>query len=375
VAKKVQSSEFRVQSSKSNKKPQSMAQLLASRKPSFVTPHKGDIIEGKITKLTSGEVLVDINAKAEAVVLEKDKKILRNILSSLSVGDKVNVQILNPESEMGNPVVSLRGFLNNRLWAKVTELKEKREVLDVVVNEAIKGGLLVSAENGISGFLPGSQVSFASSNFEEGFSSMVGSHIKAIILEADRATNKIIFSQSQSVTTGDFRQTIKGLKIGEKITTTITNVTPYGLFVSVPIERGAIDGFIHISEISWDKITDIFSMYKTGDLIEGEIIGFDQNGRRVNLSVKKLEKDPFEEKTKNLSVDQKIAGIVKEITSGGIVFDIGNGMEALMRKGKTPLTVSYKPEDKIDLVIIEIDSKKRRILASPVLKEKPIGYR
>ena len=115
-----------------------MAELLASHKSPFVTLHKGDIIEGTITKLSSSAILVDVNAKAEAVVLEKDKKILHNILSSLSVGDKVNVQILNPESEMGNPVVSLRRFLDNKLWDRVGELVKNRKVIDVVIDDVIK---------------------------------------------------------------------------------------------------------------------------------------------------------------------------------------------------------------------------------------------
>ena len=165
-----------------------MTELLASHKSPFVTFHKGDIIEGIITKLSSAAVLVDVNAKAEAVVLEKDKKILHNILSSLSVGDKVNVQILNPESEMGNPVVSLRRFLDNKLWDRVEELVKNKKVIDVVIDDAIKGGLLVSGD-GISGFLPNSQLSFASHTETQGSTqNIIGSKIKAIILEVTTRT-------------------------------------------------------------------------------------------------------------------------------------------------------------------------------------------
>ena len=130
MAKSIQSSEFRVQNSKKttkSSKSTSMAELMASQNTSFVTLHKGDILEGKITKLTSGEILVDINAKAEAVVLEKDKKILRNILDSFKVGDTVSIQILNSESDLGHPVVSLRRFLNNRLWSKITQLQRNNK--------------------------------------------------------------------------------------------------------------------------------------------------------------------------------------------------------------------------------------------------------
>lgn len=375
MAKSIQSSEFRVQNSKKttkSSKSTSMAELMASQNTSFVTLHKGDILEGKITKLTSGEILVDINAKAEAVVLEKDKKILRNILDSFKVGDTVSIQILNSESDLGHPVVSLRRFLNNRLWSKITQLQKDKTVVNATVNEIIKGGLLVTTDDGISGFLPNSQISFAASNDE---SPTGGTHMKAIILEADRNTGKIIFSQSQSVTSEDFMKSTKRLKVGERIKTTVTNVTPYGLFVSVPIEESSIDGFIHISEISWGKVMDIASEYSSGDTVEAQIAGFDQEARRVNLSVKKLMTDPFEEKMKNYPVDKKVTGKVREMRPIGISVDIGDGIEALIKKEKIPPTMSLAVGDSIDAVVSDVDVKRRRVILTPILKEKPLTYR
>ncbi len=353
-------------------KPKTMAELLSLQKTSLVTLHKGDQIPGKITKLTSGEILVDVNAKAEAVVLEKDKKILRNILNSLAVGDTVSVQVLNTESEMGHPVVSLRRFLNNRLWNKIADLSKNKKVVDATVNDVIKGGLLVSTDDGISGFLPNSQVSFAASNDEN---PQIGTYIKAIILEADRSTGKIIFSQSQSVSSSDFIKSTQKLRIGEKIKTTVTNTTPYGLFVSVSLNGGALDGFIHISEISWEKILDIESEYAVGDVIEAVITGFDEETRRVNLSIKKLKTDPFEEKIKNYPKDKKVAGVVKEIGPAGVFVDLGDEIEALIKKEKIPPTVSFKTGDTVDAVVSDIDKKRRRLMLTPVLKEKPLTYR
>lgn len=349
-----------------------MADLLASHKSTFVTLHKGDILEGKITKLTSGEILVNIDAKAEAVVLEKDKKILRSILSTLKVGDTVSVQVLNSESDLGHPVVSLRRFLNNKLWIKISEFQKSREVLEATVNEVIKGGLLVSTDSGISGFLPNSQISFAQSHDE---SPPIGSSIKAVILEADRATGKIIFSQSQSVSSSDFAKTAKTLKPGQRLKTNITSVTPYGLFVSVPIEGGSVDGFIHISELSWEKVEDISNAYSSGDSIEAEVTGFDEEGRRVNLSVKKLKSDPFDEKIKDYPIDKKITVTVDRISAVGVNVDIEGGIDALIKKEKIPPGMSLKVGDSVEAVISDIDAKKRRILLTPVLKEKPLTYR
>src|SRR3989344_5830528 len=93
----------------------SMAELMAKKQPSIKAFKKGEIIEGVITKLTSSEILVDIGAKTEAVVLEKDKTLLKNLLAKLSVGDKITVGVLNPESDLGYPVVSLRRFMEDRV--------------------------------------------------------------------------------------------------------------------------------------------------------------------------------------------------------------------------------------------------------------------
>src|SRR3989304_2234362 len=132
-----------MQTSTSTKKATSMADLMkkvAANKTPFVSPHKGDMLTGTITKLTSGEILLDINAKTEAVVLEKDKSILNKILSSFKVGDKVPVQVLNPESDFGYPVVSLRRSMGDITWERLTKLQKSQEAVEVTLDMATKGG-------------------------------------------------------------------------------------------------------------------------------------------------------------------------------------------------------------------------------------------
>src|SRR3990167_2544662 len=116
-----------------------MAELMAKTKSNIRSFKKGEIITGTIKKLTSGEILIDIGAKTEAVVLEKDKVILHSLLNSLKVGDKVNVSVLNPESDQGNPVVSLRRFIDERQWNELEKLKNEAAVLDINVTDVTKG--------------------------------------------------------------------------------------------------------------------------------------------------------------------------------------------------------------------------------------------
>lgn len=350
----------------------SMAQLLASQKgSSFITPHKGEALTGTITKLTSSEILIDINAKTEAVVLEKDRGILQKILSSLKVGDKVQVTVLNPESDMGNSVVSLRRFIDDIMWAKLSELQKSQKAVEVRINSLTKGGFLVSTLDGISGFLPNSHISTLEN--QEG---MVGKTIKSILLEVNRPLRKIIFSQKQVLGVSDFQKLIKNLKIGQEIETVITNVAPFGIFVSVPLgESNFAEGFIHISEASWDNISDLSGSFEIGQSIKAIITGADKEQRRVNLSIKRLTTDPFEKELERFKVDDKVRGTVLKTISTGILVNLDNGISGLIKKDKVPPKTIYKEGDEINLVISRIDKKKHKVLVLPVLLEKPIGYR
>jgi len=352
-----------------------MAELLRKVATQVTNLKKGDIVEGTITKLTSYEILVDINAKAEAVVLEKEKRLMNSLLSSLKVGDKVTVQILNPESDMGYPVVSLRRFLDDAQWKRLDELKNKKEVVEVTIDEATKGGFLVSSKDGILGFLPNSHMTFRGDS-----QSLIGTKTKAVVLELDRPTRRIVFSQKHVTTAADFEKEVKSLKVGDKVKTTVLNVAPFGVFVSIPLDPSTssggkvTEGFIHISEVSWENVPDLSSLYKSGDSLEAQVTGVDKEARRVNLSLKRLGADPFEKLVGNFPVDKKVTGTVSSIIAAGVLIDL-DGIVGIIKKEKVPPTVSFKVGDSIEASVEGVDKRTRRILLAPVLKEKPIGYR
>ncbi len=365
-----QSQKSKVKSQKSSN-PQTMAELLASHKSNFVRVSKGEILSGVITKLTSSEILVDIGAKTEAVVLEKDKKILRSLLSTLKLGDKVTVAVLNPESDFGNPVVSLRRFNDDRIWEKLESLLKSKDQLEVSVDESTKGGFLVSTKDGISGFLPNSQAVFL-----ENAQGLVGKTIKASVIELSRPLRKIIFSQKATMGSEDFDKAIKTLKIGQKITATISNIAPFGIFLYVETgDKQSVEGFVHISEVSWERITTIPDTFKPGGKIEVQILNFDKDSKRINLSIKNLTENPFEEKLKSFTPDQKVSATVSKVLSNGVIVSLEDGIEGFIKKDKIPPTISLKEGSSVNATVVEVDNKKHRVLLVPVLTEKPIGYR
>ena len=387
-----------MQTSTSTKKATSMADLMkkvAAAKTPFVSPHKGDMLIGTITKLTSGEVLVDINAKTEAVVLEKERQIMNKILTSYKVGDKVAVQVLNPESDFGYPVVSLRRSVGDITWDRLAKLQKSQEPVEVNLDMATKGGFLGTTNDGISGFLPNSHTSSL-----ENPNNLIGKKIKVVVLELNRELNKIIFSQKQVMGPADFQKLIGNLKVGQKIDAVVSNVAPFGVFLSIPVDpegssrsaSGTIrtrltersdgagdgklaEGFIHISEISWENVENVADLFKLGDKITGVVTGFDKESRRVNLSVKRLLSDPFEKKLDEFTIDKKIKAKVIRIIATGVLLDLGDNITGLIKKEKIPVKTIYKEGQGVDVTVSSVDKKRHRVEVAPVLTAKPIGYR
>ncbi len=365
-----------------------MAELLARQKPTFLSLKKGEIIKGKISKLTPHEVLVDINAKTEAVVLEKDRRLLRNLLSSLKIGDEVTVSVLNPESDQGNPVVSLRKFLSDASWKKLAEYQKEQKQLNVTINEVTRGGFLVSTPEGTIGFLPNSHTDHGLVDEAQNPQVLIGRRIKAYVLELQRLANKIIFSQKLILGSEDFNKAITLLKVGQKVEGVVTSIASFGVFVSIAVEDKNLDGLVHVSEIAWEKVSDIPKMFEIGQTIEAVIIGFDKEAKRVDLSIKRLQVNPFDEVIKNFSVDQAVEGTILKITSTGISVELSvpttdvslkegesRAVTGFIRKEKIPPNVTYKEGNTIKATISQIDAKKQRLILTPVLSEKPIGYR
>jgi len=353
-----------------------MAKLLVSKNAMVNPIRKGDIIKGTITKLTRAEILVDVGGKAEAVVLERDKRILQTLMDTLHVGDEVSVSVLSPESDNGHPIVSLRRFIDDKVWDNLATLQKKRELTPVQIVDMTKGGYVVQMERSVSGFLPQSHVMYSQNN-----NASVGDTIQVYVQDLKRQEGKIIFSQKQSLTPEEFKAVMDTYKKDQTVTASIENITPFGLFVSLPFtkkdtgDKQTVDGLIHISEVSWEKVSDISDEHSVGDKIEAVVIGFDTDAKRVDLSVKRMSDDPFTQVAKKYPVDKKINATVLKVIDGNVQVQLEDGVEGVIRKEKVPPNKTYNTGDVVNLVVSHIDGKRRKIELSPVLLEKPLGYR
>lgn len=354
-----------------------MAELMAKRPNAFHILKQGDIVKATVSRITSSEVFVKINDTTEAVVMEKDHKLFKQLTHFVKVGDTVDASVLNSENDMGMPVVSLRKFLDQKLWSSLEKLLASQEKIPVRILSSTKGGFLVESESGISGFLPNSHISFG-----EDMEKMVGRTIQAAVVEVVKEQDKVIYSQKGILSTDDFKKFTAHLKPGTKVQGVISGITTFGLFVSLTPEGKdtiSIEGLVHISEVSWQKVEDLSSLFSLGQKVEAVVVGVDADAKRLDLSFKKLTDDPFAKMSASFPVDKKVSGVVKKIDENGVIVDLGEmegqSVEGLIKREKISPNTTYEVGQKVNVTVSQIDSRKRKILLTPVLLEKPLMYR
>src|SRR3989344_2785458 len=316
--------------------------------------------------------------------MEKDKKLLSELLSTLHVGDKVSAMVLSAESEQGNPVLSLRRQLMDKNWGELLDKKEKGEQVEAVGVELTRGGLLVDVL-GLRGFIPLSHLDQSVSP-----ESLVGVKLSAKVLDLERKERRLVLSQKSSrVDNKKLKTLLDKLEIGKEYEGTVTGVTNFGIFVKLPIKdeepaRNArasdaggdgAEGFVHISEISWEKVDDLGKMFHMGDKISVMVIGIDKENLKLNLSLKQLSKDPWEEAAPNYVKDQAVTGKINKVSSFGLFVSLESGVEGLIHKTKLAPDAEFSVGDKVECVVESVDREKRRIALVPLLKAKPVGYR
>lgn len=352
----------------SDKKATSMAELMARASSSFTPLKRGDTVEGVVKKLDPREILLDIGYKSDALVIEYDKQNLENLLSLLKVGDKVTASVISPESEEGFPVLSLRRMLEQRVYGSLEDVFKKDTTIVATVLEVTRGGYFIEITGGIKGFLPNSQLATAKLS--------QGDTVDVKVIEFDKDKKRVIVSQKATHYLMNITEIEKLIKRDSIVKGTVTLVTPYGVYLELSPKEGVlIEGFIHISEVSHQRIEGLEDKFKVGDSVEAQVVGMDIDNKRVNMSLKRLEKDTFEDVKDKYKVEQKVKGKVIDVKSRGITLTLSEGVNAFIASNKIPTDVEYKKDDEVELEVTGFDEKKRLVLVSPVLKTKVLTYR
>lgn len=366
-----------------------MEELFNQKMASF--PQVGESVEGEIIDISSNEIYLDLAPFGTGMVMGREMKDGMGA-GKMKIGDKVVATVTELENEDGYIELSIREASYEKAWDNIESKRDTREKVFTKVQMANKGGLLVEI-NGISGFLPVSQLS--SKNYprvEDGdknkilnlLKKLVGQEIEVCVIDADREMEKLIVSEKAAQSEKD-RAVISSLKTGDVISGEVSGVVDFGAFVKFLIEKEKeggedeiLEGLVHISELAWQLIEDPRTIIKVGDKVEAKIIGIDAD--KISLSIRALQKDPWSEVNKKYEIGEEVNGTVHKINHfGAFVYldkDIhglahisemseaypGKSLNDLLKTGETYLwkILSIEPkEHRMGLVLAKKSQKKK----------------
>jgi small subunit ribosomal protein S1 len=303
---------------------------------------RGEIVKGKVVQINKGQILVDVGGRAEGVVSGREMK-LEGEKVDYNVGDDILVYVIKGESDLGQIELSVRRTGTARKWYDLTEAQEKDLPVKVAVIEANTGGVIVNIGGGLRGFVPTSQLDNARIYPLGGYSNkqdadkelqtklaeLIGKELEVKVIEIDREKNRVIFSEKMVTSKADMEkraETLGNVKVGDQLEGAVTGIAPFGLFVNAQ----GLEGLVHLSEISWDKVTNPSDFYKVGDKIKVQIIGIEDGGKRVAYSVKRLQSDPWDDIVKKYKVGQRVMGEITKIVDYGAFVRIEEGLNGLI---------------------------------------------
>jgi len=357
--------------------PTTMEELLNEQTDEIRSLKHGDVVEGQVVRIDKDEILVDIGAKSEGVVSNRELY-GRNAESQpeLNIGDTVLVYVLQPESNEGHAVLSLRRAGLERKWRSMQEQLDEGVIIEAPVIDHNKGGLIVDC--GIRGFVPISQiVDFprrpqneqprdAAQEIAEKLQPYVGRKLRLKILEVNRKANRLILSEKVALYEERREkrdELFSSLTVGQKVTGSVRSIAPFGVFVDL----GGIDGLVHKSELSWNKVNNPEAGYKVGEEVEAEVIDINHERGRISLSIRRLQPDPWHSTVADLKVGDVIDGIVTKIVNFGSFVRVRDGLEGLIHISELSHQRVAHPGDvvhegqNLKLKVISLDSERHRL--------------
>ena len=351
---------------------QSMEALLASESFGIDLPKAGEIRKGTIASISQNQILISIGAKSEGVVAGKElEQLTEEERAALKVGQELDVFVIIPEDNNGNVVLSLKRAFEQIAWENVGKMIADETVFDTKIIGFNKGGI-IAAIGSLRGFIPSSQISAArraqstGDKPEQRYQKMVGQPISVRIVEVDRERRRLILSERAASTESRSElkeRVISELEEGKTYTGRVTSLADFGAFVNI---NGA-DGLVHLSEISWDHVTHPKEVLEVGQEVNVKVINIDREKRRIGLSIRALQDDPWKDRMSKFSVGQLVEGAITRLTKFGAFARLEGDIEGLIHiselsenRVEHPKEVLHEGDVKT-LRIIRIDPDQHRI--------------
>lgn len=344
----------------------------------FSTFQSGDMVKGKVVKVSSDEVMVDIGAKSEGIVSANEISHRRvDPMEMFSLGDEILVEVIKEDNE-GNILLSRKKALQDEALLKLEEAFEKKSIIEAPVVEVVKGGLLVDV--GMRGFVPASQIE---RSFVEDISQYLNQNLRMKVLELDKENKKAVLSQRAVLDEENQKEKEviwQKIQEGQVLKGTVSRLASFGAF----IDLGGIDGLLHISEMSWGRIENPSEVVKEGEEIEVFVLKVDREKERISLGLKQLMKSPWDKALENYKPGMIIKGSVVRLAPFGAFVELEPGVEGLVHisqvstKRVTKIEEVLNQGQEVDAKIIDIDPERKRIslsLKDVVLDKEKAEYR
>ncbi len=349
-----------------------MASLLEKEGLGIDFPSQGEIRNGTIASISQGQILVSVGTKSEGVISGKEFEAIPSTeLSTLSVGQEIPVYVVNPEDSNGTLVLSYVRAREEKGWQEAEDMLASKGSFHSKIIGFNKGGLIVPLGT-LRGFVPASQIALSrranisGDTPEQKWSKMVGMEVDVCVIEVDRERRRLILSERAAST--ETRETLKErvideLKEGEVRAGHVTSLAEFGAFVNI---NGA-DGLVHLSEISWDRIQHPSEVLKVGQEIKVKVISIDRDKKRIGLSIRQLQDDPWSNQAAVFTVGQLVQGKITRLTKFGAFAQLEGDIEGLIhiselseKRIEHPKEV-LKEGETVTLRVIKIDPANHRI--------------
>ena len=326
----------------------------------------GDIVTGRVVKIDSDEVLLDIGFKSEGVIPSRELSIRNDVdpHEIVSLDDELEALVLQKEDKDGRLILSKKRAQYERAWGTIEEIKERDGVVKGPVIEVVKGGLILDI--GLRGFLPASLVDLRRVRDLQPY---VGKEIECKIIELDKNRNNVVLSRRAYLEETQREQRdefLTNLKPGEIRSGVVSSVVNFGAFVDL----GGMDGLVHVSELSWKHVDHPSSVVTVGDEVTVQVLDVDLSRERISLSLKATQQDPWQEFAGSHQVGELVYGRVTKLVPFGAFVQVGEGIEGLVHISEMAIHHVEAPEqvvtpgEELWVKIIDIDLDRRRISLS-----------
>jgi small subunit ribosomal protein S1 len=349
--------------------PQQIADLKALYDTTIGTFQPGKPVKGTIVKIDSDGVLVDIKYKSDGLIARYEFS--DHELKKFVPGSEIEVILDQLENTDGNVILSYEKAKAMRAWDEIMKLFEENKPVEGTVTHKVKGGL--SVDIGIPAFLPGSQIDLQRVT---DFDRFVGQVIQAAIIKVNKKRGNVIISRRKYLNEqrSEVRKKILDtLSENQVIRGTVKNITNYGVFIDI----GGVDGLLHITDMTWGRISHPSELVKVGEAISVKVLSFDKDNEKISLGLKQLTENPWDKVAQALKVGSKIHGKISSITDYGLFVEIQKGIEGLVHISEVSwtdrindLASKFKVGQDIDVLVVSMDKENRRMSLSIKQLEK-----